>query len=82
MNCTANHSGCWYCQTDFKSPLGWWSCDEFDTVMHVECIEYEHNECRDANYYYNEAFHNKYKDVDPWAELDIILNELGYVVDW
>jgi len=68
MNCPANHSGCWYCQTDFDSPLGWYDCQEFDTVMHVECVEYEHNENRTAGYA---------RGGNP--ELDIILRELGYM---
>jgi|APSaa5957512535_1039671.scaffolds.fasta_scaffold189304_3 hypothetical protein len=44
MNCKPENSGCWYCATDFDSPLGWWSSCEFDCVLHAECIEYEINE--------------------------------------
>lgn len=70
MNCPPEHSGCWYCMTDFDSPLGWYDCLEFDTVMHVECVEYEHNECRGARYCPKGN-----------TELDIILRELGYMDD-
>ena len=62
MNCRPEASGCWYCMTDFKSPLGWWSSCEFDTVLHAECLEYEHNENRDGND----------------TELDIFLKEFNY----
>ena len=68
MNCPSSHSGCWYCQTDFDSPLGWLDCLEFDTVMHVECVEYEHNECRGAAYAKGGN-----------SELDLILKELEYM---
>jgi hypothetical protein len=56
--------------TDFDSPLGCYDCIEFDTVMHVECVEYEHNECRGARYCPKGN-----------TELDIILRELGYMDD-
>ena len=48
MNKRPEESGCWYCMTDFDSPLGWLMSCEFDTVMHVECLEYEinNNGCR------------------------------------
>ena len=62
MNCRPEASGCWYCMTDFNSPLGWYTSCEFDCVLHVECLEYEYNENRDGN------------DV----ELDIFLREFGY----
>lgn len=68
MNCPPEHSGCWYCQTNFDSPEGWYDSSEFDTVLHVECLEYEHNEHRDALYYGD----NNYN------ELDILLREFGY----
>ena len=64
MNCRPESSGCWYCMTDFASPLGWYMSCEFDCVLHVECLEYEHNENRDGNDF----------------ELDIFLRELGYSV--
>jgi len=62
MNCKPEHSGCWYCMTDFDSPLGWLMSIEFDCVLHVECLEYEHNENRDG------------KD----TELDFFLEEFEY----
>lgn len=62
MNCPAEHSGCWYCLTDFDSPLGWWDSIEFDTVIHVECLEYEHN--------------NKRTGDD--MELDVFIKEFDY----
>lgn len=67
MNCPPEHSGCWYCMTDFDSVEGWLTCCEFDTVMHVECLEYEHNENRGNKCY-----------SDGTEELDIILREQGY----
>jgi len=63
LNRKPEHSGCWYCMTDFNSPLGWYMSCEFDTVLHVECLEYEHNENRDGND----------------QELDIFLEEFDYV---
>jgi hypothetical protein len=68
MNCPPEHSGCWYCMTDFDSPLGWWSSCEFDTVLHVECIEYEHNENR-----------SQLSGND--VELNLIMRELGYLTN-
>lgn len=62
MNCRSEESGCWYCQTDFKSPLGWYASWEFDCVLHIECLEYEHNEKRDGEN----------------TELDIFLREFEY----
>ena len=62
MNCKPERSGCWYCMTDFNSPLGWLTSCEFDCVLHVECLEYEHNENRDGND----------------QELDIFLREFEY----
>ena len=43
MNCRPEESGCWYCMTDFDSPMGWYDSSEFDCTIHVECLEYEHN---------------------------------------
>lgn len=63
MNCPPEHSGCWFCMTDFDSPLGWYESDEFDCVLHVECIEYEHNENRNGRDH----------------ELDLMLLELDYM---
>lgn len=73
MNCPPEASGCWYCMTDFNSPLGWYSSCEFDCVLHVECLEYEHNENRGKDYYFN-----KDRTEMDHAELDIFLREFGY----
>jgi len=62
MNKRPEESGCWYCMTDYPSPLGWLVSFEFDCVLHAECLEYEHNENRSGN------------DM----ELDIFLKEFGY----
>lgn len=69
MNCPPEASGCWYCMTDFKSPLGWWDSQEFDTVLHVECIEYEYNE------------RPNHREGEEDFELNIMMNELGYGLD-
>ena len=67
MNCKPESSGCWYCMTDFSSPLGWLASCEFDCVLHVECLEYEHNNNRTDNL----------TDM----ELDIFLKEFQYELD-
>lgn len=67
MNCPPEHSGCWYCMTDFDSPLGWLSSCEFDCVLHVECLEYEfNNNCTDKCY------------KDDLGELEFFLKEFDY----
>lgn len=66
MNCKPEASGCWYCMTDFKSPLGRLYSREFDCLIHVECLEYEHN-------------HNRKNDMDDF-ELDIFPRESEYII--
>ena len=63
MNCKPEASGCWYCMTDFDSPLGWYISFEIDCLLHVECLEYEFNENR--------------TDIEN-LELDIFLREFDY----
>lgn len=57
--------------TDFNSPLGWLDSIEFDTVLHVECLEYEHNERPNEHLAYNKSG----QDV---SELSIFLKEFEY----
>jgi hypothetical protein len=67
MNKKPEHSGCWYCMTDFDSPLGWYDSQEFDCVLHVECLEYEFNENCESKCYR-----------DGIQELEIFLKEFRY----
>ena len=56
--------------TDFNSPLGWYDSQEFDCVLHVECLEYEFNEnCTNKCYR------------DGIQELEIFLREFGYELE-
>lgn len=38
--CKPQHGGCWYCHTN-DPPLDF--CFEFDTFVHIQCIERELN---------------------------------------